>query len=74
VSLYKIVHLSLLPPRRQIAACGKAPDHSFVRILRTRRPIENGAANFWEENSRQAIVERQSDQNSSLDLRELITN
>jgi hypothetical protein len=27
----------------------KAPDHGFVRILQTRRPIENGAANVLEE-------------------------
>jgi hypothetical protein len=52
----------------------KIPDHRLVRILHTHRPIENGAANVWEEHSRQAIVERRSGQNSSLDLRELITN
>jgi hypothetical protein len=27
----------------------EAPDHSFVRILQTRRPIENGAAIVREE-------------------------
>jgi hypothetical protein len=27
----------------------KASDHGFVRMLQTRRPIENGAANVLEE-------------------------
>jgi hypothetical protein len=34
----------------------KTPDYSIVFSLQTRRPIENGAANVWEEDPRQALV------------------
>jgi hypothetical protein len=34
----------------------KTPDYSIVCILQTRRPIENGAANVWEKDPRQALV------------------
>jgi hypothetical protein len=45
----------------------------FVPV-QTRRPIENGATKISEEDSQLAIVKRQSGQNSSLGLRELVTN
>jgi hypothetical protein len=53
---------------------GKAPDHGFVRIPQAPRPSENGAANVWEEDAPWGTVKRQSGQDSSFSLRELVTN
>jgi hypothetical protein len=45
---------------RKLQLAEKTPDYSIVCILQTRRPIENGAANVWEEDPRQAIVKRET--------------